>query len=200
MYYRLSFNLDDYEKLRKNNAMFINAKKSNMNILEFPNIKKGFFDKIIYQREITIDWPKIIFYYNSDESSKESDFLFNIKFWPIIHKRVIEKIQETNFKGLAFYPIELVDEITNNINSNYYLMYTQNFIDAYDMQKSKYYYNEEYDFYTFIPRQCFLNQEVCSGYDVFRCEKSPATLFVSDEFKQMITENNFTNFSFDPQL
>ena len=32
-------------------------------------------------------------------------------------------------------------------------MYIKNFIDAFDMEKSKYRYNEKYDFYTFIPKE-----------------------------------------------
>ena len=35
-------------------------------------------------------------------------------------------------------------------------MYIANFIDAFDMEKSKYKYNEKYDFYTFMPMETFL--------------------------------------------
>lgn len=62
--------------------------------------------------------------------------------------------------------------VTKKVNTNYVLMYIENFIDAFDMEKSKYKYNEKYDFYTFMPKAAYLNSSVCSEYDIFRCSKS----------------------------
>lgn len=94
----------------------------------------------------------------------------------------------------------MIDEITQKINTNYYLMYIQNFIDAFDMDKSKYKYVEKYDCYIFIPKYTFLNRKICSNYDIFRCIKSKSAIYVSSKFYDIIKENNFSGFAFYEQL
>lgn len=57
------------------------------------------------------------------------------------------------------------------INQNYVLMYIENFMDAFDMKRSKYKYNEKYDFYTFLPKETYsVLQEKINAYIVF-CEE-----------------------------
>ena len=72
-----------------------------------------------------------------------------------------------------------------NYSTNYSVMYIENFIDAFDLTKSKYKYNEKYDMYTFMPKQTFLNLENCKGYDIFRCSKSVAGIYVSEKFYEI---------------
>lgn len=86
----------------------------------------------------------------------------NIKRWPIVHARVTETFTETGIKGIQYCPVKLVDVITQEINQNYVLMYIENFIDAFDMKRSKYKYNEKYDFYTFLPKETYLDRSLCN--------------------------------------
>lgn len=78
-------------------------------------------------------------------------------------------------------------------------MYIENFIDAFDMDRSKYKYNPKYDFYTFLPDETYLNEEKCSKYDIFRCSKSVASIYISERIRQIIMENNWVGFSFYEQ-
>ena len=67
------------------------------------------------------------------------------------------------------------------------------------MEKSKYKYNEKYDMYTFIPKNIILNRENCEGYDIFRCNKSTAAIYVSEKLYDIVQCNKFTCFYFEEQ-
>lgn len=190
MFYKLVFDMDRIDDY---------AETTNLNEIIYLDIKKGYFDNIILSERNIIEWPNAEFYYSSKVSNLESDYLLNVKRWPIIHVRVMEKFVEMDINGLQYFPIKLVDVVTNNINNNYVLMYINNFIDAFDMEKSKYKYNEKYNLYTFIPQETYLNKEVCSQYDIFRCSKSVAAIYVSNKIKEIVEENNWIGFEFYEQ-
>lgn len=199
MFYKLSFDMDRIDKSIKEKTNTIFAETTNMDEIIYEDVKKGFFDNIILAPRTINNWPNVEFYYSSIVSNLESDYLLNVKRWPIIHVRVMEELINREIKGLKYFPIKLVDVVTHKINPNYVLMYIENFIDAFDMERSKYKYNEKYDFYTFIPKETYLNQRVCSEYDVFRCSKSVAAIYVSEKIKQIVELNNWLGFTFYEQ-
>lgn len=199
MYYKLVFDMDRIDDSIKDGTNTIYAETTNLDEIIYLDVKKGYFDNIILSERNIVDWPNAEFYYSSKVSNLESDYLLNVKRWPIIHVRVMEKFVEMDIKGLQYFPIKLVDVVTNNINNNYVLMYINNFIDAFDMEKSKYKYNEKYNLYTFIPQETYLNKEVCSQYDIFRCSKSVAAIYVSNKIKEIVEENNWIGFDFYEQ-
>ena len=199
MYYKLVFDMDRIDDSIKDGTNTIYAETTNLDEIIYLDVKKGYFDNIILSERNIVDWPNAEFYYSSKVSNLETDYLLNVKRWPIIHVRVMEKFVEMDIKGLQYFPIKLVDVVTNNINNNYVLMYINNFIDAFDMEKSKYKYNEKYNLYTFIPQETYLNKEVCSQYDIFRCSKSVAAIYVSNKIKEIVEENNWIGFDFYEQ-
>ncbi|MCM1084426.1 MAG: hypothetical protein NC393_09515 [Clostridium sp.] len=198
MYYKLTFDMDIIDVTMNEGKNYIYAEAANIDEIETESCKKGSFDNIILSNKGIKEWPIVEFYYSSQASNRESDYLLNVKGWPIIHTRVTEALKE--IKGIKFYPIKLVDIVTNAVNTNYFLMYIENFIDAFDMKKSQYRYNEKYNLYTFLPKGVFLDYETCSRYDIFRCEKSVAGIYVSSVFSNIIQENNFSGFKFVEQL
>lgn len=183
----------------KNGTNTIYAETTNMDEIEYFDIKKGFFDNIILSETNIEDWPNVEFYYSSQASNLESDYLLNIKRWPIIHKRVKEELEVENIKGINYFPIKLIDVVTQEVNNHYFLMYVNNFIDAYDMDKSQYKYNEKYNFYTFMPHETYLDDKVCCQHDIFRCKKSVAPLYVSEKIKKLVERNNWIGFDFYKQ-
>ena len=199
MFYKLTFDMDRIDESIKNQSNSIYAEKTNIDEIEYSDIKKGFFDNIILSPRVIDDWPNVEFYYSSKVSVLESDYLLNIKRWPIIHTRVMEEFNSRGIKGIQYLPIRLVDVVTQKVNHNYVLMYIQNFIDAFDMKKSKYRYNEKYNYYTFIPQETYLNLKICADHDVFRCSKSVASIYVSGKIKQIVEEKNWTGFEFYKQ-
>ena len=199
MFYKLLFDMDRIDESIKKKANTIYAETTNMDEIVYEDVKKGFFDNIILAPRTINNWPNVEFYYSSIASNLESDYLLNVKRWPIIHVRVMEEFIKREIKGLQYFPIKLVDVVTQKINQNYVLMYIENFIDAFDMEKSKYKYNAKYDFYTFIPKETYLNQRVCLEYDIFRCSKSVAAIYVSDKIKQIVELNNWIGFAFNEQ-
>ena len=200
MFYKLLYDMDSIDKLLVENKNYIYAESTNMDEIEHLNIKKGFFDKVIFSKYDKIDWPEVIFYYNSSMSERESDFLLNIKRWPIVHKKVVETLCKESFRGIKFYQVKLVDIIKKTVNLNYFVMYIENFIDAFDMNKSKYIYNEKYDVYTFVPQKTYLDLQICNKYDVFRCKYNIAPVYVSELFKNIVEKNQWTGFYFEKQL
>lgn len=199
MFYKLAFDMDRIDKSIRDVSNTIYAETTNMDEIEYENIKKGFFDNIILSSYDIKSWPNVEFYYSSKVSNLESDYLLNIKRWPIIHVRVMEEFKKIGIAGLQYYPIKLVDIVTHKVNSNYVLMYIENFIEAFDMKKSKYKYNEKYNYYTFIPNETYLNERICSEYDIFRCVKSVATIYVSEKIRRIITEKQWIGFAFYEQ-
>ena len=101
-------------------------------------------------------------------------------------------------KWKRYYPIKLIDVVTGKVNSNYVLMYVTDFIDAFDIEKSSYRYNEKYNFYSFIPTETYLNEKECAGHDVFRCCRSVASIYVSERVKAIVEKMDW--FCFLPTI
>lgn len=198
-YYKLTYDMDSVDELVEKGENYIYAESDNLDDLEYNEIKKGRFHTIVQKKIIFDYWPNVVFYYSSKASNKKSDFLLNACNWPIIHNRVKIELEKNNINGIKYYPITLADVVEGIIIKEYYLMYITNFIDAYDLNKSEYKYNDKYDSYTFVPMKTYLNLEVCENNDIFRCIKSPARIFVSDRFRNIIIDNNFNGFSFTYQ-
>lgn len=194
MIYKLSLDAELYEKAKKNKESIIFVEKTNVNDIEYNGFKKGFFRTCVFKNIDNIDWPNIEFYYDSKKQYKGFDFLFNVTGWPVIHRRVMDRLKEIEVMGVEYYPIKLVDVKTKEINNDYVLIYIRNFIEAYDMEKSKYEYNEKYDFYNFLPHDIVMNQEVCCKYDFFRCKKFNVPIYISQRIRDEIVSNGWTGF------
>ena len=183
----------------KNGTNTIYAETTNLNEIEYEGVKKGCFDNIILAPRSINNWPNVEFYYSSQASDIESEYLLNVKRWPIVHVKVMEEFNKKGIKGLQYFPINLIDVVTQKVNTNYVLMYIVNFIDAFDMEKSKYRYDEKYDYYTFIPKETYLNKNVCLEHDIFRCSKSVASIYVSEKIKKIVEDNHWIGFAFYKQ-
>lgn len=59
--------------------------------------------------------------------------------------------------------------------------------------------DEKYDFYTFIPKETYLNKSVCLEHDIFRCSKSVASIYVSEQIKKIVEDNHWVGFAFYEQ-
>ncbi|MDZ5610635.1 hypothetical protein U2I54_27475 [Bacillus pseudomycoides] len=201
MFYKLTFDMDRIDTAIEEGTNTIYAEKTNIDDIEYPNIKKGFFDNIIYTNggKVIQSWPDVKFYYSSRASDLESEYLLNAKRWPIIHKKVQQKFEEAGIEGIQYLPIKLIDVVTNEVNYNYVVINVLNFIEAYDLEKSKYKYNEKYSVYTFLPHETYLDEKVCSNYDIFRCKKSILSLYVSQKIKDLAHDNQWIGFEFYPQ-
>lgn len=199
MYYKMRYDMDSIDDLLEKGESYIYAEQDNLSEVEFEGIKKGFFNTVILKKLSFQHWPNVQFYYSSKAATKESDLLLNASRWPLIHNRVQKAFKDAKVEGVSYYPIELIDVVTGETNNHYSLLYVGNFIDAIDMIRSKYVYNEKYNMYTFVPNKSFLELSKCMQYDIFRCDKSPSSIFVSDKIVDIINRNGFTGFIFVPQ-
>lgn len=197
-YYKMNFDMEAYDNLLAEEG-YIYSDSCNIEDIEVTGVKKGYFNNIIFKSSFDFSWPRVEFYYDSEEADKESDFLGNVVRWPVVHKNVKESIVNNEIQGISFFPVYLVDIRTKEVNNNYYLLFIHNFIDAFDMEKSQYKYNQKYDFYTFVPKKTYINTGNCLEYDIFRADKSPSMIFVSEKFKKIIEDNKFNGFAFSVQ-
>lgn len=143
------------------------------------------------------EWPSVEFYYSSLISSRESEFLLNIDDWPLVHQRVKDTFEEEGIAGIQYLPAKLIDVVTNAVNNDYWVMNVLNYIEAYDMEKSKYTYQEKYDSYSFAPHNIVFDEKVCSHYDIFRARKNSMYLYISGKIKRVIEENDWIGFAFN---
>lgn len=112
MYYKLMFDMDRIDDSIKNGINTIYAKTSNIDEIEYDGIKKGFFDNTILSPYGIREWPHIEFYYSSKASMLESEYLLNVKRWPIVRSNVMETFKRLGIQGIQYFPIDLVDVIT----------------------------------------------------------------------------------------
>ncbi|MFV0382116.1 MAG: imm11 family protein [Breznakia sp.] len=201
MFYKLTWDMERIDQAieEKNNTIY--AQKSNLENIEYSGVKTGFFSNIIYNKKGSKieNWPEVEFYYSSKASNLENEYLLNIVRWPIIHKKVMEVFNSNKISGIQYLPIKLIDVVTNKVNENYMVMNVLNFIEAYDMEKSDFTYNEKYDVYSFLPKGIILDENICKNYDVFRCSKDFVDMYISQKVKDIIDEHNWIGFEFYPQ-
>lgn len=200
MFFQLAFDMDRIDESINTGTNTIYAQESNLKEIQYEGIKKGFFRNIVFSNRTICSWPEVSFYYSSKASNLESEYLLNIVQWPIVHKRVVKTFESLGISGVEYYPIKLIDVVTKHTNENYMLMYITNYIDAYDMSKTSYKYNEKYNCYSFNPKQIFLDTQVCENYDIFRCKKHPSIIYVSQKIKDIVELNKWIGFAFYPQL
>lgn len=194
--YKLSFDRDIAVKKDKNGKKAIFAEKSNLDEIEYKNIKKGWFCHVISSKEKIYNWPNVEFIYDSKKGDVKSDYLNNIHDWPIVKRSVMELFDKNGIKGIQYFPITLIDLETNEKMDDYVVMYIENFIEAYDLSKSKYTYYKEYDAYFFLPHEIYFDKEVCAKYDIFRCIKDTQLIYVSEKFVSIIEDNQLSGFEF----
>ncbi len=139
---------------------------------------------------------EVVFRYSSKDPDIDVDFLHNVHAWPIVHARVKDLLEKEGFKGVFFFPLTLVHNESGSVNNNYYMMYTSNFIEAYDMEKTKNTYLEKYNAYMFFPMKTVFDVNECSKYDIFRCVKDSPALYVSQRFCDVVNDARFGGFSF----
>lgn len=197
MYYKLTFNFDLIDKSIENGTYPIYAEVSNLEEIEYPGIKQGFFRNVFFEtngREIT-DWPVVDFYYSSKVSTLENEYLSNVNNWLVVHKKVKKEFEKQKIQGIQYLPVRVVDVLTHSVNHNYYAVNILNRIDGIDMEASEWEYEEEDDVYFFEPKGMVLDEQKCERYDIFRCTKDTICIFVSEKIKKIFEKNNWQWFS-----
>lgn len=63
MFYKLSFDMDRIDESIENGINTIYAETTNMDEIEYEDVKKGFFDNIILSPRSINNWPNVEFYY-----------------------------------------------------------------------------------------------------------------------------------------
>ena len=199
MFYKLAFDTERTDKAIEEGTNTVYAEKSNLDEINYKNIKKGYFCYSIVNGEELGEWPSIEFYYSSKASSLESEYLLNSARWPIVHSSVKGKFEEVGITGVQYLPVKLIDVVTNTVNENYFVMNILNLIEAYNMEESEFTYNEKYNLYTFLPHNTVLDSAICSEYDIFRANKNKMVIYVSEKVRNIIEENKWIGFEFYKQ-
>lgn len=197
MIYELLDNDDLLDERQGSSKRPIYAAESNMDDIEYKDVKKGYFGYLIKDGKELSDLPEIKFYYSSKVSKLKTAYLLSHRDdWPIIHQIVKDEFDVQGITNIQYIPITLVDIDTEEEIHEYYAMNILNHIEAIDLEKSEYDYDAEFDKYWFMPRSIYLDPSICEGHDIFRASKDPMSLYVSQKIKNIITVNNWTGFSF----
>ena len=185
--------MDDvlYERAIKEKEKIIYANETNIDDIECEGLKKKSLHRCLYKNMLFSEWPNVEFYYDSQKANIGLEWLGNIYDWPIIHKKLMNRLIEMEVSGVEYYPIKLIDKRTGSLNSDYVLMYVRNFIEAYDMEESEYDYIEKMNVYVFKPHGIVMNQDECSKYDIFRCNKFVSIIYVSQRVRDEIISNGW---------
>lgn len=196
MYYDLTFNSEKLDEVIDTKEYPIFAEVSNLEEIEYPGIKKGWFNCIFYRvKEKIKEWPEVYYYYSSKVSKLENEYLSNIDDWPIIHKKVQEEFEKQGIKGIQYLPVQVIDVVTHEISDNYVVMNIMNWVDGIDLEASSYDYEEEDDAYFFDFQGIVLDEKKCERYDIFRCEKEKVSIYVSEKIKKIFEEKGWDWFS-----
>jgi len=198
MFYELSNNDDLLDELPGSDKRPIYAAESNLDDIEYKDVKKGYFDYLIKEGKQLVNLPEIKFYYSSKVSTLKSEYLINYNIdWPIIHQTVKDEFEKQGIQSLIQYiPITLADIDTDEEIHEYYAMNILTHIEAIDLEKSEYDYDEEFNHYWFKPRSIYLDESACEGYDIFRLSKNTSHIYVSQKIKDIIEANNWVGFNF----
>ena len=176
MFYELLDNDDLLDEPAGGVKRPIYAAESNLDDVEYKDVKKGYFSHLIADGKKLENLPELKFYYSSKVSGLKNEYLINHAQWPIVHEKVMEEFKNLELSHIQYIPITLVDIDTNQENHEYYAMNILDCIEAIDLEKSKYDYDEEFNVYWFMPRSIYLNPSACSGHDIFRATKHSAVL------------------------
>ena len=196
MFYELVFDMDRIDEALKKGESTIYAEKHNLRDIQYPEVKQGYFRYVINKGEELHEWPNVVFYYSSKASSTESEYLLNVAGWPIIHRKVQKEFERQGIEGVQYLAIILFDVVTDTVNNDYVVMNVLNKIEAYDLEKNQYTYDEKYDLYTFIPVNVVMDTKECSKYDIFAPSKDMFKIHISQKVKDIIEENEWIGFDF----
>ena len=174
----------------------IYAAESNLDDVEYKDVKKGYFSHLIADGKKLDSLPELKFYYSSKVSSLKTEYLINHEQWPIVHEKVMKEFKSLKLSHIQYIPITLIDIDTNQECHEYYAMNILDCIEAIDLEKSEYDYDEEFNVYWFMPRSIYLNRSACSGHNIFRATKHSASLYVSEKVKSIIENHNWIGFAF----
>ena len=198
MFYELLDNDDLLDELPGSDKRPIYAAESNLDDIEYKDVKKGYFDYLIKDGKELSDLPEIKFRYSSKVSKLKTEYLLNYNIdWPIVHQTVKEEFEKQNIKGkIQYIPITLADIDTDDEIHEYYAMNILNHIEAIDLKKSDHNYDEEFNYYAFLPGSIYLDESICEGHDIFRASKYTAYVYVSQKVKDIIEKHEWVGFKF----
>lgn len=195
MIYRLVNDEIAYNNSLDTGRPFIYSSGSNIDDLRVHSI--GYFKNVIYHNDYVGEWPYIELYYDSGKGSATEDYLLNTLGWPIVHNRAREVFEQHGIKDIKYVKVQLRDTLSGSLCNDYSLLFVNSIIEAYDMEKSKYKYIPKYNVYSFNPMEIVFNKGACSKYDIFRCSKNVAVIYVSERFRELVISNGLTGFGFE---
>ena len=198
MIYELKTNSDLLDELPGSDKRPIYAAESNLDDIEYNDVKKEYFGYLIKDGKELTDLPEIKFYYSSKVSKLKTAYLLNHRIdWPIVHQTVKEEFENQSIQSkIQYIPITLVDIDTDDEIHEYYAMNILNHIEAIDLDNSEHDYDEEFNVYWFMPRRIYLDELICKGHDIFRPSKDTGYVYVSQKVKDLIEKHEWTGFKF----
>lgn len=144
-----------------------------------------------------IDWKnQFQFFYDINEGKILTDYLANDKGWFVVSEKLKELLKKMNTE-IQFLPVEIIDRENNEIHT-YFIANILRLVDALCLEESDYFETEIPSLgtiYTVSKFAIFENRTQNS--DIFKLSnRQEVPIFVSENFKNIIINNNITGISF----
>lgn len=116
-------------------------------------------------------------------------------FIPVISKRFLDLILQSNSTGLEYFPVNLVDK--KGVAHEYFVLnYIPVLEHAMDKKSSKIikYKSKLLKDYVAVPS---IIEKATKGLDIFRLEEVNMSIFVTDNLRKVLKKNKITGIDFD---
>lgn len=141
-------------------------------------------------------WDTVVFEYDSVEGNVLTDYLANLYRWLVVSSDFRRLTQNIIEKQVQYLPVKIIDKFTKVEIDSYCVANIVTVIDALDLGKSKYdVFELDGEKIISIEKYALKGNEIV-GKHIFRIKDDTIPVFVSEELKKKIEDNNLTGFEF----
>ena len=149
-------------------------------------------------KSLQTKWPLVTLPYNTKEGSVFSDYLHNVYGWLLVSDRFIHCVKPFAEEAVEYLDITILNSSTGQERTDYKVANVIDVVDALDLD------NSVYDTYVAagkefkVIRKFSLKFPAVQNHHIFKLPCEPASVFVSEEIKNIIEKHSMTGFDFIP--
>lgn len=156
---------------------------------------RGLDQNLHMQRTVPDSWPDNVTIRMEGEGVE--DIPFQMPGWIFMSDRLKKLVEDDGLKGIAFYPVDTVSELSMPIPT-YWYGHFQHLEGAIDFANSFYRDGEIKGKPFLIMVKFAFKGSAIDGHDFFRPAEYPAAAFCSSRFRDLFLKNNCTGMGFTP--
>ncbi len=135
------------------------------------------------------------------KGKKITDLVAGIQSELIVSRALKLTLLQWEKENLEFFPIELINQESNERSNDYYIMNILNNVECLDRNKSKFeLFHPDLDIITKITRLVLNKNEITDSRHIFRLDELPNIIIVSDELKTEIEKKEHSGLVLLPTI